>query len=379
MTKIEKVKIDSLFNKKTVFPQVNTNNTSAIKANKGTKQHLVSILKDKNILPKKTEVLPIDEPLSKKDGVNSAESERQELLNKKYPNINKDGLKIIDELKVGDNTIVGATSDENYSKIYLYDKYGLLIGSVKVPKNGNISSISYNDKTGEICISIDGETINYKLDIIKKSINNNSKYILPDYKSEAYQQQLKKVIDLYNQADGVAADTYIEEANDTFRNVGCGTASLIIAYAMLSGKLEFNPVEFIQDAVNQGYLTQFGNDSTMLPIEGPENIIRNKWNLDINEIESNKEDIIQSLKEGKKVMFNVTINNGTYNSSNGHYVLLDHYDEETDQIFVVDPAARPGYKDPNRTGYHSVNFLESELFSIPNNPPVEIEYTGPIK
>lgn len=365
MTTIHKVKSINIFDKA---------KSSLIKPNNN--KNSFSTVSDDNSKKNQIEIFDINKSIYKNESSIPTESEKKELLNKKYHNIISEGLNIVGEQKIGDDTIVVASSNDNYSKIYMYSKDYTLIGNVKVPKNGNISSISYDDKIGEISVVINGEKVNYTLDMIKNSINNNSNYILPDFKSEAYQQQLKKSIDLYNQADGIAADVYISEIDDTFRGAGCGTASLMIAFANLSGNFVFNPVEFIQDAVKQGYLTHDGNDSSMLPIKGPENIIRNKWKLDINEIKCDSQSIINALKEGKKVMFNVNINGGFYDSEAGHYVLLDHYDKETDQIFVVDPIARPGYKNPERTGYKSINFLEEEMFSIPNNPPVEIDYMG---
>lgn len=220
------------------------------------------------------------------------------------------------------------------------------------------------------------ETLNQAVENPKVSMQNNISPIVRDqaidYSSPEYQDNLNQSVERFNQVDGVVSDYQVE--GYPFRSVGCGTASIMAAYAMLSGDFEFNPEEFVQDAIDQGYLSSSGSVSRILPEKDESNTLRNKWGLDATPIEGTSESIISALKEGEKVMFNININDGYYASGAGHYVLLDHYDENTNQIYVFDPAAREGGRPVERMGYHDVKFLEDNMFNVPNNAPLAIKY-----
>lgn len=220
------------------------------------------------------------------------------------------------------------------------------------------------------------EKLNQTVENPKKSMQNKVSPIVKDqtidYNSPEYQEKLLQSVDSFNQVDGVVSEYLVE--GYPFRSVGCGTASLMTAYAMLSGDFEFNPEEFVQDAIDQGYLSSSGSVSKILPVEDENNTLRNKWGLDATPIDGTSESIINALKEGEKVMFNININDGYYASGAGHYVLLDHYDENTNQIYVFDPAAREGGRPVERMGYHDVKFLEDNMFNVPNNAPLAIKY-----
>ena len=69
------------------------------------------------------------------------------------------------------------------------------------------------------------------------SIMKQSNVISTDYSSNEYQKELQEAVDKYNQVDGIASE--IEVFGGSFRQIGCGTASLMEIYAMLSGDFDF--------------------------------------------------------------------------------------------------------------------------------------------
>ena len=247
-------------------------------------------------------------------------------------------------------------------KVKVYNTYSSMLNSDK-NNNSNSSKLTFGSSFSEVFDEM-------KDNIEKMEMENFYKY-------PSYQEKLKRAIDDYNQFDGIISDVDFFHNGDSFSKIGCGVASIMYIYAMLNDDFDFNPNEFVSDAINQGYFTSVGSNSYMLLDENlassEDNVLKNKWGLEATEIDSNAESIISALEEGKKVIFNVGKNDGFYDTETGHYIVLDHYDKETNQIYVFDPAARPGGKSTERMGYQDVDKLIKEMFNIPNNPPLAIE------
>lgn len=285
--------------------------------------------------------------------------------------------------KASAESIINAKVDDNSKTPSIGDlKEEYYENKSENEKSNETPTKTLTDIENEMLSLISGEVSQKTPEGIKGGENDNSKApsnvssVVKDqtvnYKSPEYQKKLEEAVEKFNQVDGVVSEYLVQGCH--FRDVGCGTASIMHAYAMLSGDDNFNPEEFVQDAIDQGYLSNSGSVSTILPIDSDSNTLRQKWGIEATAIENSPESIIQALKDGKKVMFNIYPNSGYYATEAGHYVLLDHYDEATNQIYVFDPAAREGCRPVERMGYHDVDFLQENMFNHQNNAPLAIEY-----
>lgn len=185
-----------------------------------------------------------------------------------------------------------------------------------------------------------------------------------DINSEEYQKRLKELPN-YFQHSGKAKDIPVD--GDSFSNVGCGTASIMAAYYMYTG-MDFDVRKFVDDAINQGYLSSAGSNSGMFYDPNGTPLITKNWGLYGEMLERNVDSIISALNQGKKVLFNVLVNNTTnWPTGAGHYILFDHYNSATNEIYIFDPAGQS-----HRNGYFSVSKIDSELLTHMNHNPVAI-------
>ena len=185
-----------------------------------------------------------------------------------------------------------------------------------------------------------------------------------DYNSVEYE---KRILNLskYHQCGTNSIIKDLTKNGINMCNTGCGTASLMAAYYMFTGE-DFDTEKFFNDAIEQGYLSKSSGNNAWY-FQSPERapLFKANWGLSGQAIprgsnaSETMDNIISSLKEGKKVLFHIRANNGMYYSlSVGHYILLDHYDEKTNQIYVFDP-----YPDnnPEREGYKTSQWLVTNL------------------
>lgn len=279
---------------------------------------------------------------------------------------NKTSQKTVDDLKNDLNypfSQTGSFNDGNIKHILETQK-----------NNSEGSNENIINKISKSVLETDINMANNLIQNGKRNIEKMEEVIKGSYyKYPNYQKKLERAIDDYNQCDGKIAEVDFFDNGYKFRNLGCGVASIMYIYAMLNDDFDFDPIEFTNDAINQGYFSSAGSSSMNLLNDGDNNILKTKWGLDATSIDSNADSIISALEEGKKVLFNVNINDGFYATGAGHYIVLDHYDSDTNQIYVFDPAARPGFRSTERMGYQDVDFLKEVMFNIPNNPPLAVE------
>ena len=249
------------------------------------------------------------------------------------------------------------------------------IGDLKKEYYDGINNNNYNiDNISKTVLGAAKKIVDNVINENKKNIDKIAAIQKENYyKYPDYQERINHSIEDYNQCDGKIADIDFFGNGSDFRSIGCGVSSIMYIYSILNNDYDFDPIEFTNDAINQGYFSPSGSTSTMLLNNDESNILKTKWGLNATEVESNADSIISALEDGKKVIFNLNINDGFYATGAGHYVVLDHYNKDTNQIFIFDPAARPGFRSTERMGYQDVDYLKEVMFNIPNNPPIAVE------
>ena len=71
------------------------------------------------------------------------------------------------------------------------------------------------------------------------------------------------------------------------------------------------------------------------------------------------------LSKERKFLVNVAPNNRVYSTSSGHFMMLDHYDEKTNKIYVFNPngSNTEGY------GYQSPEYITTNILEVENYGP----------
>ena len=177
------------------------------------------------------------------------------------------------------------------------------------------------------------------------------------YKSDTYQKRLEDVSSLVDQKTGSVwniDDTY--ESEDTIKvkmESGSAVSALAAAYYLYTGKTP-DGYEFYKAAYDDKVKTD--TSISMEPIiNGEAKTLDEKFGLTGKKLSSYTIDkVIEELKSGAKVVA------GVKDSSFGqdHYVLLDHYNEDTEQIYVFNPN-----KENQKEGYFSKDDIESEIIN----------------
>lgn len=164
----------------------------------------------------------------------------------------------------------------------------------------------------------------------------------PDYNSGTYQEKLANLHD-YSQIYGTFKDWKMCGGSDDIAGHGCGIMSLYAAWYMFSGEgLNDEDVfrEFLAatraDGYNACYASQASNFKSNLKaytdmsgemlFEWTGSYI-DRWDM-----------IVAALKEGKKIVILVDHDDGSFFTSVGHYMMLDHYNEEKDMVYLFDPS-----------------------------------------
>ena len=180
-----------------------------------------------------------------------------------------------------------------------------------------------------------------------------------NYKSDEYKKRLT-VLPKYYQLGSTSAIKNIPVQSTFMSNVGCGTASLMGAYYMFTGE-DFDTVKFVNDAIQEGYLDATGGSGSKFNSPSNTPYFTSQWGLSGQQIDINMDSIINSLKEGKKILCLIAGNkSAVYPTTYGHFILLDHYNEETNQIFVFDPNPFNS-SGIDREGYKDISFLNRYL------------------
>lgn len=162
-----------------------------------------------------------------------------------------------------------------------------------------------------------------------------------DYNSARYKDRLENLPD-YNQCGEKLHDKKL--GNSNVCTSGCMVASLAAIQYMFTG----TPTDvdaLISDMMEEGEWSNAAAGMGTPYFDTPSNspLITEKWGLSgetLNSSDKNKikENIISSLKAGKKILLNLGGAKSTYSTSGGHFLMLDHYNESTKKIYIFNPA-----------------------------------------
>ena len=154
--------------------------------------------------------------------------------------------------------------------------------------------------------------------------------------------------------------------NTNICSAGCAVASLMAIQYMFTGQaVDVN--RFVQDVQTEGIWTPSKAGMATPYFDTPDGspTMTKNWGLSGEKLNKNIDDVINSLKQGKKVLVNVAPNNRVYSTSSGHFMMLDHYDEKTNKIYVFNPngSNTEGY------GYQSPEYITTNILEVENYGP----------
>lgn len=171
----------------------------------------------------------------------------------------------------------------------------------------------------------------------------------------AYIERLKNVSD-YKQDNPKISN--ISLGNYTMGDSGCMISSLMGIYYMYTGN-QIDVNKFIKDVVRDDFWNmQTCGNGDLLTDSSTTHALTSNWGLSAEKI--NKEDIISTLKNGEKVLVNVTKDSPMGSGGPlGHYFVLDHINEKTGEIYIYNPNSK--YE-----GYVTMDFLVANVFPYLN-------------
>lgn len=186
-----------------------------------------------------------------------------------------------------------------------------------------------------------------------------------DTKNSTYQSRIDGLSEFYQGGDRLRN---VPIGNTIYMVAGCLPSSLMAAYYMYTGETP-DVTKFTDDIIKQGAWIDGGGGVTSPYFDTLEGspIITQNWGLSLQPIKTDMNTVIQTLKSGKKILVNIRPKSGMYKNGSGHFMMLDHYDESSDKIYVFNPS---GYSDGQ--GYQSKDTVQNEILNHLNNGLWEI-------
>lgn len=177
-------------------------------------------------------------------------------------------------------------------------------------------------------------------DLIAKAIAEVASCSKDTYKDQSYKERLLN-LHSFSQLNGIFKDEMMCNTTgaNTISKGGCGVMSLYAAYYMFTGK-GLNDITVFKElksaAEQDGYnvctasaATRFGEKLESYTGMKSNGAVKYDWDA-----------LVTELKSGNKVIILVGASNGSVFTSNGHYMMLDHYDEIKNMMYLFDPAMR---------------------------------------
>lgn len=258
---------------------------------------------------------------------------------------------------------------KNYNGGYEFDGYVYFLEPKGDTSLSNITNTSNSSSSSNDSNAKYGSSKEYVCQNGKAVKRGSSCFGNVDLNSDEYKKRLEFLPNYY-QGSGKAKDIPVNGA--AFSGVGCGAASLMAAYYMYTGD-DFDVNKFVDDAINQGYLSSNGSDSTLFYTPDGTKVITDNWGLYGERLDRNIDSIVEALKNGKKVLYNIYVNHDSNWPTNfGHYILFDHYNQSSDEIYIFDPNGSAG-----RNGYFKRDYVNRQLVvSNMHHDPVAISMNG---
>lgn len=173
---------------------------------------------------------------------------------------------------------------------------------------------------------------------------NNSVSTTANYSGSEYQQRLKGAEKYYQCSD------YMKAAHGSMCSAGCEIASLAGISYLYTGN-DVDVASLADAAIKDGaWIPSQGGVGTKFDTSSGTPTITGQFGLSGERIEANINKIKEVLKSGKKIMTSIQGSPKFNATSNGHYIVLDHYDESNDKIYVFNSsgiASANGYFTPS--------------------------------
>lgn len=190
-----------------------------------------------------------------------------------------------------------------------------------------------------------------------------------DVTSSTYQKRLENSKKYY-QASPEMRGVPIA-GGSTMGEAGCIISSLMGIYYLYTGN-EIDVGRFINDILEEGLwqVNGAGHSSPYLDSDENSPLLTQNWGLSGHPISTDLNTIKETLRKGKKIMVNIGPNSGTYPTSYGHFLVFDHVNPDTGNIYVWDPNAsinRNGYKTDSEVQIGILNVIKNGAWEISSN------------
>lgn len=215
-----------------------------------------------------------------------------------------------------------------------------------------------NENYGSGGWTVDTYRVMWATDVMFGS--SSSGIVKLDYTSARYKDRLEQ-LSKYLQCGSDLKD--LKLGNSDVCHSGCLVASLAAIQYMYTGQ-HIDVGSLISDLIKEGEWSDEAaglvNDYFKNRASSP--LITKNWGLsgesleDSDNINKIKERIILELKAGKKILLNLGGEDTTYSTEGGHFLMLDHYNEDTEEIYIFNPSGKG-------TGYITEDELEKEVLS----------------
>lgn len=189
----------------------------------------------------------------------------------------------------------------------------------------------------------------------------------PDYNSADYQEKLANLHD-YNQSLGTFASWDMCTGYDINRH-GCGVMSLYAAWYMFSGE-GYNDGDvfnkFLAASRSDGYNACYATaarsyGSNLNAFTGMSGGMLFEYN---GSYVDHWDEMVEALREGKKLIFYVgSDSGGTSFTNGGHYMMIDHYNEEKQMMYLFDPSMWSGKYQNGAAGNNPIAGAGVELLT----------------
>ena len=190
-----------------------------------------------------------------------------------------------------------------------------------------------------------------------------------DVTSSAYQERLEKSKKYY-QASAEMKDVIIA-GGSKMGSAGCIISSLMGMYYLYTGN-EIDVERFIKDIVTEGEwkINGAGYSSPYFDSDESSPLLTQNWGLSGHPIATDLDSIKETLRKGKKIMVNIGPNSGPYPTSYGHYLVFDHINPDTGEIYVWDPVGST-----SRNGYKTDSEVQTGILNVIKNGAWEFSST----
>ena len=208
-----------------------------------------------------------------------------------------------------------------------------LTSSVPSPFNANYS-VKLNSLSAE------------QLNLLQKYYDSQTQNLSAEKKQQLQKEveemlnsrglRLEEVTALHQNASGVGS---IEMGNGYhMSDSGCCVSSTAAMYYLFTGNMPDVPT-FINDMKSVGgWYDGNGCGEAMFGEENTSSIMSEKYGLTGHNIRNDSiNDVVDVLNNGDKIL--ISVHSPTFGGmTSGHYIVMDHYNSETNQIYVYNPG-----------------------------------------